>query len=145
MLGYEFDIIDLGSVMKEEENNGVEHEDDAFDIAFSMRLDEQLDNPQLLGVLVTESTHWVCISKYSNLCKKDEGYALIDSIKRGIKRVCRNKAELMSELAKYEPVGVIFIYARSEDAYLSKAVKKMRALAKKGGVRKTRKARGFRV
>lgn len=141
MLSYEFDIIDLASVMKEEEDNGVEHNDDAFNVAFSTRLDAQIDNPHLLGVLISDSTHWICISKYSNLCKKQEGYALIDSVKRGIERVCRNKSDLMMELVDFEPVGAIFVYARTEDAYLSKAVKKMRAFAKKGGARKTRRVK----
>lgn len=138
MLSFEYEVIDLRSVMKDEEDRGVEHNEDAFNVTFSERIDAELDNPQLLGVLITNSIHWICISKYSNLCDKQEGYALVDSLKSGFKRICRNKAELVTALAKYEPVGAVFVYAKSENAYLCKAVKKMRAKAKKGGARRTR-------
>ena len=137
LLGLKGVILDNPAAVLEAEAMGDKVDELVFDKAFKRRLNTEINKPSLLGVLLSSGTHWVCISKYSNLCKGQTGYALVDSVSRGIKRVCRKKAELLKELDDFDVLGAVFIYAHGENPYLAEAVKRMRNVTnmsrKKGG------------
>jgi hypothetical protein len=84
--------------------------------------------PNFLGVLFTDSTHYIAIAKYTNACRG--GYARIDS------RFCmKDGAECLSKNAAIDSAmeymddngGAVLIYADRAESYPSVAVQRMRA------------------
>ena len=91
-------------------------------------LTEGFNTPTFLGVILTDSTHYIAIAKYTNACRG--GYARIDSrfcIADGAE--CLSTADAIESAMNYmrNDGGAVLIFADRADSYPSVALQRMRA------------------
>ena len=99
---------------------------EAGSYAVLAKLNESLDNPELLGVVSGDTAHYSAVVKYSN-CPRDM-YVLIDSYTCRVEKeqTCSTRPQIMHQVARMADDNngaAVFVYA-NESSYKSVAVQR---------------------